>query len=243
MNQLTVGSMPVLPFDVQESLNQLRINLGFSGAEIKTIMVTSSTPNEGKSFVAINLWKMMASVGNRVLLIDTDLRNSDMRTKYRFQNENGILGVEHYLSGKIELFDSIYETNYQNGYIIPVSTNIVDPTTLLESARFKIMIDQCKTRFDYIIVDTPPLGSVADALNIAKHCDGTLLVIRSGEVPKKIVNDSVSLLRRTEVPLLGVVLNRVDTSKRGSNYGYYYRYGYYSNYGYGNGNSDKKKPR
>jgi Mrp family chromosome partitioning ATPase len=105
------------------------------------------------------------------------------------------------------------------------------------------MIEQCKARFDYIIVDTPPLGSVADALNIAKHCDGTLLVIRSGEVPRKVVNDSVSLLRRTEVPLLGVVLNRVDTSKRGSNYGYYYRYGYYSNYGNGNGKSDKKKPK
>ena len=243
MNHLDITNMPNLPFDVQESLNQLRINLGFSGAEIKTIMITSSTPNEGKSFVAINLWKMMANVGSRVLLIDTDLRNSDMRTKYRFQNENGILGIEHYLSGKIELFDTIYETNYQNGYIIPVSTNIVDPTTLLESNRFKVMLEQCKTRFDYIIVDTPPLGSVADALNIAKHCDGTLLVIRSGEVPRKVVNDSVSLLRRTEVPLLGIVLNRVDTSKRGSNYGYYYRYGYYSNYGYGNGKSDKKKPK
>ena len=76
MNNLTITNMPNLSFDVQEAINQLRVNLGFTGETIKVIMVTSALPNEGKSFVAMNLWKNIASVGNRALLIDADIRNS-----------------------------------------------------------------------------------------------------------------------------------------------------------------------
>ena len=237
-NQMTIENLPDLPFDVQEAINQLRINLNFTGEQIKTIMVTSTVPNEGKSFISINLWRMMANVGNRVLLIDTDLRNSNYRNQYRFKSPSGLVGIEHYLSGKIDFSNIIYETNIKNGYMIPVSTNIVDPTTLLESPKFVSMMEQLKKNFDYIILDTPPLGSVADALTISQYCDGSILVVRSGEVPKKLVADSVQMLRRTEKPLLGVVLNRVDVSKSGKNYGYYYRYGYGNGYGYGN---EKKK--
>lgn len=97
--------------------------------------------------------------------------------------------------------------------------------------------------FGYVLVDTPPLGSVADALNIATHCDGTVLVVRSGETPRKMVQNSVELLKRTTTPLLGVVLNRVNVnSKSNRYYNRYYNYGYYNGgYGYGYGNGGKKK--
>ena len=232
MNNLTITNMPTLPFDVQESINQLRVNLGFTGESIKVIMITSALPNEGKSFVAMNLWKNIASVGNRVLLIDADIRNSEIRDRYSFQAEEGLMGIEHYLSGQVEANDVLYATNIRNGFIMPVSTNVIDPTTLLESSRFQSLIDNARETFDYVIIDTPPLGSVADALNTARYCDGSVLVIASGNTPRKLATDVITSLRRTEKPLLGVVLNRVDTSKRSTGYGYGYGYGY-GRYGYG----------
>ena len=97
--------------------------------------------------------------------------------------------------------------------------------------------------FDYIIVDTPPLQSVADALTISKFCDGTVLTVRGGDTPRKLVVNSVQLLRRTEIPLLGVTLNRVNAgAKGGKHYGKYYSKGYYySSYGQDKNDSKKEK--
>lgn len=234
MRELTVKNIPELPFDVKESLNQLRVSLGLFGQDIKTIMITSSLPNEGKSFIAVNLWKMMADVGIRVALIDCDLRKSEMRTKYGISIGEDQTGIVHYLAGKSTLEDTVYRTNIPNGYLVPLITNMNNPSILLENKRFEELMQSCRSVFDCVIVDTPPLGSVADALNIGTNCDGTLLVVRSGEAPRKLVSDSVELLRRTGKPLLGVVLNRVDVNRRSYSYYYgrYYRYGsYYKKYG------------
>lgn len=245
MKFLNITKMPDLPFDVAEALNQLRINLGFSGENIKVIMTTSSTPDEGKSFVSMNLWRQMAEIGNTVLYVDCDMRNSELKSRWGFQTEEPLVGIVHYLSGKAELADVVYQTNLENGYLIPVATDIANPVILLESSRFKAMIDWAKTQFDYVILDTPPLGSVADALNIAPYADGSLLIIRSGEVPRKIVENSMNLLKRTDTPLLGVVLNRADTSSKGNGYYYnhYYRYGYGNDYGYGDNKKKSKKKK
>ncbi|MBQ9328375.1 MAG: CpsD/CapB family tyrosine-protein kinase [Solobacterium sp.] len=234
MKQLYLENLPELPFNVTEALNQLRISLGFSGENIQTVMVTSSTPNEGKSFVTMELWKMMAEIGSRTALIDCDMRNSVMGDTVGFRTNDDLVGIVHYLAGKADLKDIVYATNIPNAYLIPVSTNVPNPTVLLEGKRFQEIIDVCKEEFDFVLIDTPPLGSVADALNIAPKTDGSLLVIRSGETPKKVVENSINLLRRTGAPLLGVVLNRADTSKNGNQYYYnrYYQYGYYNNESY-----------
>lgn len=253
MRELEIKKVPELPFDVTEALNQLRINLGFCGNQIKTIMVTSSVPNEGKSFITLQLWKMMAEVGAPVLLLDCDFRNSEMRRKYSISSTNNekLIGAAHYLAGQAEIQDVIYKTNIPNGYMIPVTSAIANPTILLESPNFAKMLEYCEQHFAYILVDTPPLGSVADALNITRHCDGSILVVRSGSTSRKIVENSVQMLKRTETPLLGVVLNRVDVNNRSSAYyhryyhsSYYYKNGYrYGSHGYGYGRShsrDKK---
>lgn len=253
MRELEIKKIPELPFDVTEALNQLRINLGFCGNQIKTIMVTSSVPNEGKSFITLQLWKMMAEVGVPVLLLDCDFRNSEMRRKYSISSTGNekLIGAAHYLAGQAEIQDVIYKTNIPNGYMIPVTSAIANPTILLESPNFAKMLEYCEQHFTYILVDTPPLGSVADALNITRHCDGSVLVVRSGDTSRKLVENSVQMLKRTESPLLGVVLNRVDVSNRSSAYyhryyhsSYYYKNGYrYGSHGYGYGRShsrDKK---
>lgn len=240
MKELEIGKLPELPFEVTEALNQLRVNLGFCGEQIKKIMVTSSLPNEGKSFLTLQLWKMMAEVGQPVLLIDCDLRNSEMRRKYgiRVLRNEKLMGTAHYLAGKADLEEVVYKTNIPNGYMIPMISAIANPTILLESDNFSKMIQSCAEKFAYILIDTPPVGSVADALNIAKYCDGSVLVVRSGETSRKAVENSVQLLRRTESPLLGIVLNRVDVNNRSSAYYHrYYHSSYYSKNGYKYGGS------
>ena len=136
------NKLPNLPFDRSEALNQLRINLGCCGDQIKTIMVTSSVPNEGKSFVTLQLWKMIAEVGVPAVLIDCDLRNSEMRRKYevRILRNEKLVGVPHYLAGQAAIEDVIYKTNIPNGYMIPVTSAIANPTILLESPNFSRML-------------------------------------------------------------------------------------------------------
>ena len=147
-----------------------------------------------------------------------------MRRKYGVSNlgKEKLIGAPYYLAGQVDMQDVIYKTNVPNGYMIPVTSAIANPTILLESPRFAQMMDYCRKNFAYVLVDTPPLGSVADALNIARYCDGSVLVVRSGDTSRKIVDNSVQMLKRTESPLLGLVLNRVDVESRSSPY--YRRY-------------------
>lgn len=234
MNILNIDNLPELPFVTKEAINQLRVNIGFSGQGIKTIMITSSTPNEGKSFVAVHLWKAIAEVNNKVLLIDCDLRNSVMKEKYGIhysvKREKGIV---HLLSGRCTMDEAVYQTNIPNAYIIPMEKAITNPMLLLEGENFaNLMLGSVKDEYDYIIVDTPPLLNVADALSITKYCDGSVLVLRAGKTPRDIVRNSLQLLEKSEAPLLGVVMNRAGANA--GSYGKYYKYGY-SKYGYGYG--------
>ena len=238
MKLLTVNQLPELQFDTQEAINQLRVNLSFTGSDVKTIMITSSVPNEGKSFVTINLWKSLASVGKRVLLIDADLRLSQMRVDFDFQTTESFVGLAHVLSGQADLPDVVYRTNVPNGFILPVTNLIADPTILLSKPVFQELITACEQNFDYILVDCPPLGSVSDALVVSKYCDGSILVVRSGSTKKHLVQQSVSALKRAGSTLLGICLNRVDTSRKGSYYYSDYNYDYYQAAG-----SDKKKKK
>lgn len=240
MKKLTINNLPELPWDVSEAINQLRVNLTFTGTNIKTIMVTSSIPNEGKSFVSMGLWRALAGSEKRTLFIDCDMRLSEIRHLYDMQTTDVFVGIAHLLSGQSDIPDTIYKTNVANGYILPVTNEIADPTVLLESERFKDLIDNCANAFDYVIIDCPPLESVSDALYVSKYCDGTILVVRSGYTKKIFVNNSVNSLKRAGSHILGFVLNRIDTSSNGS---YYYKnYGNYKKE-YSGAKVDKKKKK
>lgn len=239
MKKLELRKLPQLPFEVSEAVNQLRVNLSFCGSDVKVIMVTSGASNEGKSFVTVQLWRMIAELGTPAVLIDCDFRKSEMRSKYAMATSGNLIGGVHYLAGKAELDDVIYETNVPNGYIIPVAKTVTNPAILLESERFTQMVKHCRQRYGVVLIDTPPLGNVADALNIATHCDGTVLVLRGSETPRKLAMDAVRQLKRTEVPLLGVVLNRAQVDSKSSLY--YKRY-YKSGYNYKEYSSEKSQP-
>lgn len=216
-----------LPYALEEAVNRLRVNVGFLGNDIKKIMIISSEPNEGKSFVSMNLWKQMSMAGEKSLLIDCDMRNSVIMRDYDIRDINNgkIKGTSHYLSDSSKIEDVICQTVYENGDILPNVDNIVNPSMLLENKKFDDMLKYGEENYRYVFIDAPPLELVSDGESIASKCDGAILCIRGSVTSKTIVKNSINRLERAGCPILGVVLNRVNSSKKG--YGKYYGKKYY----------------
>ena len=244
-NLIEFGNTPQLPYSVQEAINRLRINTSFLGNDVRKIMIISSEPNEGKSFLAINLWNQMAEAGERTILVDADMRNSTLTSKYDLRRLDGkeLMGTSHYLAGNAALDEVLVHTKYGYGDLIPNVENIINPSMLLEGKEFEDLLNNMAGKYRYVFVDAPPLGLVSDGERIGNLCDGAILSVRSGSTSKSVVRESIRQLERAGCPLIGIVLNRVNESKGGyysKKYGGKYgKYGYYSNYYYGSGKDEK----
>ena len=163
----------------------LRSNIEFCGGDTKIIAITSCTPNEGKSSVAMEMAKAFAEANNKTILIDADMRKSVLVGRYKTGAVR--MGLTHSLIGRATFSDVICETNVPNLYVAfsgPVPPN---PSELLGGEKFGTILKELRNKFDYVIIDTPPLGSVIDAAVAAKQCDGTVLVIENNSVSYKFV--------------------------------------------------------
>lgn len=233
-NRARIENMPVLPYAIEEAINRLRVNISFQGSNIRKIMIISTMPDEGKSFVSMQLWRQMAEADVRSVLVDLDLRKSVMIDKYRICQEDGgrILGTSFYLANDIFLEECVLRTGIGKGDILPNNDNLVNPSMLLEGDKLEDTLNALAENYRYVIIDAPPMNLVSDGERIGSLCDGAILVVRGGETPKKMVHNSMRQLERAGCPLLGIALSRVQ----GSGGGYYYKQygkGYYgSNYGY-----------
>ena len=237
MKQITMN-IRELPYAVEEAMNRLRINIKFCGKNTKKILIISSVPNEGKSTVSVHLWKMLAEAGFPSVLVDLDLRKSVLKERLEFQHKGEITGLDYYLSGLSEYQDVVYETNISNGYVVPVSNLLENPSALLEDPRRGELLNRLEEDYRYVIIDSPPLDSVADGALIASLCDGAILVVRSGMTSKRLVRQSLQQLDRVHCRLLGMVLNRVETKSRAYQK-YYGKYGSYYNDYYGGKTAEK----
>ena len=224
-----IGVNPKLPYAIEEAINRLRINVSFFGTDIRKIMIVSSEPNEGKSFIAMSLWKQMALAGEKTIFVDCDMRKSVLVDQYKIEREDGkeLWGLSHYLSDNKKLEDCILTTDLPDGDLLPNANNIVNPSMLLESRRFSELLDILAERYRYVFMDVPPLGMVSDAERIGHLCDGAILTVRSGETPRSIIRNSISQLERAGCPILGIALNRVGAGS-GKYYGRHYGSKYYS---------------
>lgn len=237
MQSITIEKFDKLPYSLEEAYNSLRTNIWFCGKDIKVIGVTSCMPNDGKSSVCMNLGRAMAEAGKKVLLIDADMRKSVLVGRHRV--ENAINGLSHFLSGQKELEEVLCETNIENFHMIVAGPVPPNPSELLGSDTFKAMIDALDEYYDYIIIDTPPLGSVIDAAEISKVCDGMCLVISANAVSYKLAQKVKDQLEKTNCHILGVILNKVKIGNRGYYSRYYSKYygryygGYYGGDYYG----------
>lgn len=223
-----------LDYHNEEAYKALRTNLKFCGNDKKVIGITSCQPSEGKSTVSLNLSKSLAESGEKVVLIECDLRKPVLIGR---TNVNGgdVKGLTYFLSQQATLNEVVCATNIENLQIIYAGPVAPNPAELLGSKYFKAAIDALRKVFDYIIIDTPPLGAVIDSAIIAQNCDGMAIVLESGKDSYHFVREVKDQLDKAGVPILGIILNKVEVSKNSyyGRYGKYGKYGSYGRYGYG----------
>lgn len=208
----------------EEYYNALCTNIQLSGDKLKVISVTSVNPGEGKSTTSINIAWSFARAGYKTLLIDGDIRNSVMSGV--FKSREKITGLTEFLSGTTDLSHGLCDTNIENLFVVQSGSVSPNPTALLQSKNFNDMIETLRKYFDYIIVDTAPIGIVIDAAIIVQKCDASILVAEAGVAKRREVQKAKSQLEHTGKPFLGVVLNKFDVQRE--KYG---SYGDYGNYG------------
>ncbi|WP_033124833.1 CpsD/CapB family tyrosine-protein kinase [Eubacterium sp. ER2] len=200
-----------LDYFSDEAYKKLRTNIQLCGGNKKVIAFTSSIPNEGKSSVSLNLALSMAEAGKGTLFIDADLRKSVLKARVRVKDK--VDGLTNYLTEQAEIKEIIYSTEFPELDIIfsgPVPPN---PAELLGGEMFQELVHQVRKEYDYVIIDTPPLGSVIDCAVIAKECDGAVLVIESDKISYKFAQEVKEQLEKTGCPILGAILNKVDMTQ------------------------------
>lgn len=230
MNTVTINKIEKMGFIKSEAYKTLRTNIQFSGDDVKVIALTSCTPHEGKTTISFNLAIDMAQSGKRVVFVDTDLRRTLLIKYYEIQGVKK--GLTHFLTNQCDINDCIYATNIPNLHVICAGPVPPNPSELLGNKYFKQLIPALRRVFDYVIIDTPPLGSVIDSAIVAKECDGAILAIRSNTVDYRLAVRVKEQLEMSGCRILGAVLTMVPMKKNG-----YYSYKNY--YGYGDNKHGK----
>ncbi|MFV0341438.1 MAG: CpsD/CapB family tyrosine-protein kinase [Anaerocolumna sp.] len=198
-------------FKEEEAYRTLRTNLGFCGKNIKVIAITSCIPNEGKTTVSMKLSEAIADAGKKVIVVDADMRKSVMISQVKMK---AITGLTHYLCGQYKIEEVICNTQFENLDVIFSGPYPPNPSELLASSDFETLINQLKERYDYVIIDTPPLGAVIDSAIVSKVCDGYILVIEANKISLKSLKRVVVQLKKTNCKILGTVLNKVTVKNK-----------------------------
>lgn len=218
------------PFAVVEAYNTIRTNLLFvlSQHKGKVITVSSANPGEGKSTTALNVASSFSQLGSKILLIDADMRKPILHKKAHTQNTKGLSSV---LVGFCEKEEAIQEINPYL-HLLPSGPTPPNPGELLAGNAFDELVAALKEEYDYIIIDTPPINVVSDALVAAPRTDGIVLVARDRATYHEEFKSAVASIEFANVKILGVIINALDI-KSGEKYKYKYKYKYryrYRNY-------------
>ena len=225
MEEVTLIANSDAKSPVSEAYRTIRTNIKFSniaGKELKTIMVTSATPNDGKSTTISNLAVVMAQAGHSVVVCDCDFRNPTQHKIFNLPNK----GLSNCVATGSNVMDIIQRTSIPNLYVLTSGPVAPNPSELLASQNMVDIFKELKQHFDYVLVDTPPIMPVTDAAVVSGKVDGTIMVIASGTVSPAIAVEAKTRLEQAGAHLLGVVLNKVDVSGNSHyGYGYYYYYG------------------
>ncbi len=204
---------------VSESYRMLQSNLKFlsSDRQVKTIVVTSSVSKEGKSTISANLASAMAQVGDKVLLIDADLHNPIQHHIWNIYNEDGLSNViAEQLDPRMAIQEVMSNLDLLTSGVIPPS-----PATLLDSQRMRILMDYWSERYDFVIIDTPPIDMTADAPIMGRMADGVLLVVKPGAVERAKANFTKEILEQSGQNILGIVFNSVNPNTESHSYYYH----------------------
>lgn len=212
-------------FFIREAYKVLRSNIQFCGQEVRVVAITSCHENEGKTVISLSLGKSFAELDKKVLVVDADMRKSVIVG--RNTTSKDVKGLSELLTGLANYEDCIYKTQYPMLDLIFSGKYPPNPVELLSSEHFENFLAEVREKYDYVIIDLPPLGAVIDAAIVAPMCDGVALVVSDDNVRYSMAQEVVDQLRTSKSKILGVIRN--DTNKKKS--GYYYRRGYGGYYG------------
>lgn len=205
---------------ITEQYRTIRTNMQFSAIDedLRSVLVTSTGPSEGKSLTTANLAIVFAQQGKKVLLIDADLRKPTVHYTFRLNNT---FGLSNYLVGDYELEKTVQKTNVDNLDIMTCGPIPPNPSELLGSKSMKKLLENSQEIYDIVIFDTPPVLAVTDSQILSNLVDGVLLVVRSKQTEKEAAKRAKDLLEKADANILGAVLNDRDVKEGG----YYYYYG------------------
>ena len=229
---------------VAEAFRSLRTNIQFASVDtpLRSILVTSPSPADGKSTVAVNLGVVLAQSGRKVVILDADLHRPKIHKIIRLANRRGLSDL--FVQNQVNLDGAVQKTEIQNYYALTSGSLPPNPSELLGSGKMVDIIHQLEDQAELVIIDTPPLLAVTDACVLAPRVDGVLLIIKPGVTKLAACKQAVEQLRHVGAKILGVVLNEIEI-KRSRYYYYHYRgyyYAYYDSYGESpSGNNHKSK--
>jgi succinoglycan biosynthesis transport protein ExoP len=209
---------------IAEAYRAFRTSLLLASASSPKVMVITSTfAREGKTTTSVNLATVLAQMGKPVLLVDADLRRPRLQKVFRDKMN---LGLVNYLAANIPIDDVIQTTEVPNLSVILSGPTPPNPSELLASDRMKHLIEEMRSRFAYVIFDSPPVMAVTDAIVLASSADGVVLTVHGGNTPRELVQRAAERLRQSNIPVLGALLNNLDLQQ----YGYTYKKNYYDYY-------------
>ena len=207
-----------------EAFRTLRTSISLLGkeSEFRSFLFTSALPSEGKTFVALNFALSLAQQGLETVIIDADLREPRVAKALSSQGENA--GLTDLLSGQVDLNDAVRATQHDNLILLSAGRRAPDPAKLLGNKQFEKVIEDLLREFDRVVIDSPPVNAVSDALLVAASAHATCLVVRAGKTPKRAIRRAISQLHAAHASLAGFVFNRLPIQGRSAGY-YYYYYG------------------
>lgn len=209
---------------VQNAAKTLLANIRFASVDrpVKSIVLTSSVPNEGKSTVAYNLAQAIASSGKRTLIVECDMRRRSLADMVGARARHGIYAV---LSGQVELDEALVVTSHRNLFFLDSEPHIPNPADILSSQRFRKLVAQMESDFDYVVIDTPPVGTFVDAAIIAALADATALVVRERFVKRAELQNAYDQLKKADANVIGVIMNMCEAESSEYYYAYYNKEG------------------
>lgn len=203
-----------------EAYRQIRTNVHFArlAREVKTVLVTSASPGEGKSTTAANLARVMAQAGEQVILVDTDLRRPSLHQVFNVPNSSGLTGIM--LSQQIDVNQGLVSSGVKNLRLLPSGPLPSNPSEMLTSKKMRELMDALSEAADYVVFDSPPILAVTDASILASMTDGTIVVVEMGKDRPNLLREVKAALDKANARVLGMVINK---AKRGQSEYYYYR--------------------
>ncbi|WP_165043856.1 CpsD/CapB family tyrosine-protein kinase [Adlercreutzia sp. ZJ138] len=206
--------------EVQNAAKTLLANIRFMGVDnpIRSIVITSSIPNEGKSTVSLNLAQAIATSGKQVLLVECDMRRRSLADDLGTHARSGLYAV---LSDQATLDAAVVSTRQQNMYFLDAEPHIPNPADILASKRFRRLMKTLEEAYDYVIFDTPPVGTFVDAAVLSSLADATILVVRENFTKRQTLVDAYEQLKKAEANVIGVVMNYCEMESSEYYYAYY----------------------